>query len=49
YIGDNISVSLHFHFLKTLEHRTDVSVMRTPYGWKGKHFTVVLCKNGLLV
>uniref|UniRef100_A0A452J4E6 Uncharacterized protein n=1 Tax=Gopherus agassizii TaxID=38772 RepID=A0A452J4E6_9SAUR len=23
---------LHLHFLKTLEHRTDVSVTSTPYG-----------------
>uniref|UniRef100_A0A803TS03 Uncharacterized protein n=1 Tax=Anolis carolinensis TaxID=28377 RepID=A0A803TS03_ANOCA len=26
--------NLHVHFLKTLENRTDVSVMRTPYDWK---------------
>lgn len=26
--------SLHLHFLKTLEHRTDVSVTSTPWCWK---------------
>uniref|UniRef100_A0A8C3F407 Uncharacterized protein n=1 Tax=Chrysemys picta bellii TaxID=8478 RepID=A0A8C3F407_CHRPI len=25
---------LHLHFLKTLEHRTDVSVTSTPCCWK---------------
>lgn len=40
---DTFSASLHFHFLKTLEHRTDLSVMSIFYDWiheKGMGLTI---------